>query len=71
MGTLEGFASPSAPTNPPCHPRASRGLAKPSRDATLPAKPAGSARELVNEGDIVEERGQRGVAVDGNGVELG
>jgi dTDP-4-amino-4,6-dideoxygalactose transaminase len=31
--------------HPPCLPRASRGLAKPSRDAALPAKPAGSARE--------------------------
>ena len=30
--------------HPPSHPRASRGLAKSSRDAALPAKPAGSAR---------------------------
>ena len=43
MGTLGGFASPSAPANTPCHPRATLGLAKPC-DASLPAKLAGSAR---------------------------
>jgi hypothetical protein len=30
--------------HPPCHPLAALGLAKPSRDAPLPAVPAGSAR---------------------------
>jgi hypothetical protein len=44
MGTLGGFASPFGPPPTTSSPLASLGLAKPSRDAALPAKPAGSAQ---------------------------
>ena len=45
MGTLGGFAAPFGPPPTTSSPLASLGLAKPSRDAALPAEPAGSARE--------------------------
>jgi len=44
METLGGVASHSAPATRPAFPLATLGLAKPSRDASLPAKPAGYAR---------------------------
>ena len=47
MGTLGGFASPSAPADPPYLPLAALGLAKPSRDAPLPAELAGCARVRI------------------------
>jgi hypothetical protein len=52
MGTLGGFASPFGPPPTTSSPLASLGLAKPSRDATLPAKPAGSARVCLARASI-------------------
>ena len=52
MGTLGGFASPFGPPPAASSPLASLGLAKPSRDAALPAEPAGSARGCLARTDI-------------------
>ena len=52
MGTLGGFASPFGPPPAASSPLASLGLAKPSRDAALPAKPADSARGCLARTDI-------------------
>jgi hypothetical protein len=52
MGTLGGFAPPFGPPPATTSPLASLGLAKPSRDAALPAKPAGSARACLARTDI-------------------
>ncbi|HEY5284396.1 MAG TPA: hypothetical protein VIM14_16505, partial [Polyangia bacterium] len=52
METLGGFALHSAPATRPA-PLAALGLAKPSRGATLPAKPAGSACDCIARREIV------------------
>jgi hypothetical protein len=44
MGPLGGFCAALGTCHPPCHPLAALGLAKPFRDASLPAELAGSAR---------------------------
>jgi hypothetical protein len=62
MGTLGGFASPFGPPPAASSPLASLGLAKPSRDAALPAraraKPEGRAGWAVRpEGPAGSARG--------------
>ena len=48
MGTLGGFASPFGPPPTTFSPLASLGLAKPSRDAALPARTDIYLMQLVN-----------------------
>jgi hypothetical protein len=47
MGTLGGFALPSAPANPPCLPLAALGLAMPSRALAPPGEARLRQRELM------------------------
>jgi hypothetical protein len=59
MGTLKGFASPSAPANPPCLPLAALGLAKPSRAVATPGKARLYLRDAGNLGGARATLGTR------------
>jgi len=68
MGTLGGFAPPFGPPPATPTPLASLGLAKPSRDGALPAKPAGSPRDQFIQAISSDHGSSCGVGVPNESV---